>query len=179
MRRISKILLGISLCLLITFFGGNLDSFSLFAQAEEMSYDCNLPEEIAITFLEGKCKESTLEEPITFYRYYTLNEDGTEKYKYGRYLTTDKFDNNGEVIIKLALDQCWGNKANLIETVTSPEVTTVYQGITGPQNPPECYPGGGQQTFIVDSRDPDIIWSEGEQIEQTYSQCETSLKCTE
>ncbi len=171
MLKISKILVGITLCLLITFFGVNWNSFSLFVQAEEMSYDCNLPEEIAITFLEGKCTEKALEEPITFYRYYTLNDDGTEKYKFGRYLTTDKFDNNGEVIIKLALDQDWGNKANLIETVTLPEGTTVYQGITGPQNPPDCYPGGGQQTFIVDSRDPDIIWSEGEKIEETYSKC--------
>ncbi len=171
MLKISKILVGITLCLLITFLGVKWDSFSLFAQAEEMSYDCNLPEEIAITFLEGNCTERTLEEPEIFYRYYTLNEDGTEKYKYGRYLTTDKFDNNTEVIVKLALDQDWGNKANLIETVTLPEGTTVYQGITGPQNPPDCYPGGGQQTFIVDSRDPDIIWSEGQEIEVTIFNC--------
>ena len=59
MLKISKILVGISLCLLITFFGGNWDSVSLFAQAEEMSYDCNLPEDIAITFLEAKCTERT------------------------------------------------------------------------------------------------------------------------
>ena len=171
MPKFSKILVGIVLCLSITFFGGNWNSFSLFAQAEEISYDCNLPEDIAITFLEGKCTEITLEEPTTFYRYYTLNEDGTEKYKYGRYLTTDKFDNSTDVIVKLALDQNWGNKANLIETVTLPEGTTVYQGITGPQNPPDCYPGGGQQTFIIDSRDVNIIWSDGEKIDEIEFSC--------
>ncbi|MDJ0601629.1 MAG: hypothetical protein QNJ37_22635, partial [Crocosphaera sp.] len=171
MLKVSKILVGITFCLLITFFGLTWDSFSLFAQAEETIYDCNLDENISITFLEGKCTERTLEEPEIFYRYYTLNEDGTEKYKYGRYLTTDKFDKSTDVIVKLALDQDWGNKANLIETVTLPVGTTVYQGITGPQNPSDCYPGGGQQTFIVDSRDVNIIWSEGEEIESTEFNC--------
>jgi hypothetical protein len=49
-------------------------------------------------------------------------------------------------------------------TVTLPAGTTVYQGIVAPQNPASCYPGGGQQTFIKDSRDPNIKWSEGESI---------------
>ena len=171
MSKLSKILVGIILCLVITCLNGNWASSSLLAQTEELSSDCNLPVSIAVTFLEGKCTEITLEEPTTFYRYYTLGEDGIEKGKYGRYLTTDKFNNNSDVIVKLALDQDWGNKANLIETVTLPAGTTVYQGITSPQNPPDCYPGGGQQTFIIDSKDINIIWSDGEKIDEIEFSC--------
>ncbi|QFS42594.1 hypothetical protein GXM_00067 [Nostoc sphaeroides CCNUC1] len=52
----------------------------------------------------------------------------------------------------------------MIQPVTLPAGTTVYQGIVAPQTPNKCYPGGGQQTFIKDTRDPNIKWSEGENI---------------
>ncbi|MBH8555808.1 hypothetical protein I8751_26365 [Nostocaceae cyanobacterium CENA357] len=127
--------------------------------AEEISSSCPLPSEIAITFLNSKCQEVKLEQPQTFYRYYSSTEN-----RYGRYLTADQYKTNVEVIKNLALDQSWGNKATMIQPVTLPAGMTVYQGIVAPQTPTQCYPGGGQQTFIKDTRDPNIKWSEGQNI---------------
>jgi hypothetical protein len=39
-----------------------------------------------------------------------------------------------------------------------------YQGIVGPQAPATCYPGGGQQIFIKDSKDPNIQWSASQNL---------------
>lgn len=127
--------------------------------AQEVSSSCPLPSDIAVTFLNSKCEEVKLEEPKTFYRYYSSSEN-----RYGRYLTTDKYETNVEVIRNLALNQSWGNKATMIQPVTLPVGMTVYQGIVAPQTPTQCYPGGGQQTFIQDTRDPNIKWSEGQNI---------------
>jgi hypothetical protein len=131
------------------------------ARAQQATSECPLPNEIAITFLNSKCKEVKLEEPRTVYRYYS--SDGN---KYGRYLTTKKYKTNIEVIKYLALNQSWQppNQATMIEKVTLPAGTTVYEGIVAPQTPAKCYPGGGQQTFIQDSRDPNIKWSDGENL---------------
>jgi hypothetical protein len=123
--------------------------------AQELAVSCPLPPEIAATFLDSKCEEVKLAQPQHFYRYYS--SDGN---KYGRYLTTDKYKTNVEVIRKLALNQDWGNQATMMLKVTLPAGTMVYQGIVAPQNPAACYPGGGQQTFIKDSRDPNIKWDE-------------------
>lgn len=173
--KLGKFLLGLTLCVMSFLFLGNLSHPLSLTQpsalAQQTTITCNLPESIAITFLDAKCTERVLEKPEILYRYYTVNNDQTVQYKYGRYLTTNQYDNNGDVISNLALDQTWGNKANMIETVTLPAGTTVYQGITGPQNPPQCYPGGGQQTFINDTRDPKIIWSEGQPIEVEAFSC--------
>ncbi|BCL35265.1 hypothetical protein [Nostoc sp. MS1] len=127
--------------------------------AQEVAASCPLPTEIAVTFLNSKCKEVTLKKPHTFYRYYS---DSTNKY--GRYLTRNLYKTNVEVIRNLALNQSWGNKATTILRVTLPAGTVVYQGIVAPQNPAQCYPGGGQQTFIKDTRDPNIKWVEGENL---------------
>ncbi len=131
------------------------------ARAQEATSECSLPTEIAITFLKSKCKEVKLEKPRTFYRYYSDSSN-----KYGRYLTTNKYKTNVAVIKHLALNQTWQppNQATMIETVTLPAGTTVYEGIVAPQTPAKCYPGGGQQTFIQDSRDPNITWSDGESL---------------
>ncbi|MDZ8185929.1 MAG: hypothetical protein RMX96_13895 [Nostoc sp. ChiSLP02] len=127
--------------------------------AQEVSASCPLPADIAITFFNSECKEVKLEQPQTFYRYYSNSSN-----KYGRYLTTNQYKTNVEVIKNLALNQQWGNQATLKLTVTLPAGTVTYQGIVAPQTPKECYPGGGQQTFIKDSKDPNIKWSEGENI---------------
>lgn len=124
--------------------------------AQEVSPSCPLPVAIAITFLDSKCKKVKLLMPQTFFRYYS-----SETNRKGRYLTTDQYQTNVEVIRNLALNQAWGNKAEKMLAVTLPAGTTVYQGIVAPQNPSSCYPGGGQQTFIEDSKDPNLSWAEG------------------
>jgi hypothetical protein len=127
--------------------------------AQEVSSSCPLPSEIAVTFLNSKCQEVKLKHPRIFYRYYSSSQN-----KYGRYLTTNKYKTNVEVIKNLALNQSWGNEATMIDTITLPAGTITYQGIVGPQAPKECYPGGAQQTFIQDSKDPNIKWSEGQNL---------------
>ncbi|AUS99261.1 hypothetical protein CLI64_01995 [Nostoc sp. CENA543] len=134
--------------------------------AQDVSPTCPLPSEIAVTFLDSKCEAVTLKQPRTFYRYYSSDSN-----KYGRYLTTDKYKNNLDVIRKLALNQAWGNQATMRLKVTIPAGTTVYQGIVAPQTPASCYPGGGQQTFIKDSKDPNIKWSEGKSMTVTEFTC--------
>lgn len=127
--------------------------------------NCPLPSEIAATFLNSKCKAVTLETSQTFYRYYSGNNN-----KFGRYLTTESYTTNTEVIRKLALNQDWGNQATMKLEVTLPAGTVVYQGIVGPQVPAACYPGGGQQTFIQNTRDPGITWTEkGNMVVELFS----------
>ncbi|WP_013322823.1 hypothetical protein [Gloeothece verrucosa] len=161
--------IGLTLLLTGTFFIANV--LNLWSQqpafAQELVSSCPLSQDIAITFLNAECQAIQLTEPKVYYRYY--NNDGS--YKYGRYLTTDRYGTNTDVITKLALNQNWGNKARMMETVTVPAGTIIYQGIVGPQDPPLCYPGGGQQTFITDSKDPNIQWSEGMPMIVNEFQC--------
>jgi hypothetical protein len=127
--------------------------------AQEAPSSCPLPTEIAVTFLSSKCKKVKLLMPQTFFRYYS-----NESNKKGRYLTTEQYQTNVEAIANLALDQTWGNKAEKMLSITLPAGTTVYQGIVAPQtqNLTSCYyAGGGQQTFIEDSKDPNLVWTEG------------------
>jgi hypothetical protein len=154
----------VSLCIGLTLLSFSVSSLPRLinapkAVAQEVTSSCPLPSEIAITFLNSECKEVKLEQPQTFYRYYSSSNN-----KYGRYLTTDKYKTNVEVIKNLALNQAWGNQATMIETITLPAGMTTYQGIVAPQTPKECYPGGAQQTFIENSKDPNIKWSDGENI---------------
>ncbi len=128
-------------------------------QVRAQEITCPLPSDIAVTFLNSTCHEVKIKQPKTFYRYYSDNNN-----KYGRYLTTNQYLNNVDVINKLALNQEWGNKAILAERVTLPAGTTIYRGLVAPVTGRICnylYPGGGQQIFIQDSRDPNIKWSEG------------------
>ncbi len=129
------------------------------ALTQETSASCPLPQEIAVTFLDSKCEEIKLTAPQSFYRYYSQ-----DSMRYGRYLTTDRFTKNVDVIRNLALKQEWGNKATTMITVTLPAGTTIYKGIVAPQEPTQCYPGMGVQVFIKDTRDPNIQWSAGESI---------------
>lgn len=108
----------------------------------------------AATFKDSQCKEVKLTQATNFYRYHS---DDTNKF--GRFMTTNKYSNDVDVIKNLALKQSWGNKATKIITVTLPSGTATYQGIVAFQDPATCYPGGGQQTYIVNSKDPNIQWS--------------------
>lgn len=124
--------------------------------AQQTSSACPLPANVAATFLESKCTKTVLTAPQTFYRYYS-----TDGNRYGRYLTTDRFSVNTDVIRSLALHQDWGNQAIKSLSVTVPAGTAVYQGVVAPQTPSACYPGGGQQIFIENSKDPKLVWAEG------------------
>jgi hypothetical protein len=126
------------------------------AQAQQLAPNCPLPQEIAATFANATCTKATLAAPQTFYRYFHSPQN-----RYGRYLTTDRFTTNVEVIRKLALNQAWGNRAERELSVTLPAGTVVFQGVVGPQTPVACYPGGAQQTFIENSKDPAIVWTDG------------------
>ncbi|MCW5317272.1 hypothetical protein GTQ43_26745 [Nostoc sp. KVJ3] len=153
-----------SLCIGLSLLSFSVSSLPRFVNspkvlAQEVSSSCPLASDIAVTFLDSKCQEVKLEHPKTFYRYYSSSQN-----KYGRYLTTNKYKTNVEVIKNLALNQAWGNQATIIEKVTLPAGTTIYQGIVAPQAPTKCYPGGGQQIFIQDSKDPNIKWSEGKNL---------------
>ncbi|MGA7937270.1 MAG: hypothetical protein WCA35_27210 [Kovacikia sp.] len=76
------------------------------AFAQEVPSACPLPQEIAVTFLNSKCKKVKLLMPQTFFRYYS-----NETNKKGRFLTSEQYQTNVEVIARLALNQQWGNKA--------------------------------------------------------------------
>ena len=139
--------------------GGALLGGVALAQSESTTQAtpaCPLPANLAVTFLESKCTRVVLSQPTTFYRYFSADTN-----RYGRYLTTDRFSVNTDVIRSLALHQDWGNKAIRSLAVTVPAGTAVYQGVVAPQTPSACYPGGGQQTFIENSKDPSITWVEG------------------
>ena len=136
------------------------------ALAQQLAPNCPLPQDIAATFLNATCTKATLPAAQTFYRYFHSPQN-----RYGRYLTTDRFSTNVDVISKLALNQAWGNKAERELSVTLPAGTVVYQGIVGPQTPAACYPGGAQQTFIENSKDPAIVWTDGPALTLKPFQC--------
>lgn len=127
---------------------------------------CPLPTEIAVTFLNSECQVVQLQQPRTYYRYYS-----TDNNKFGRYLTSDRYQKNVEVIQNLALNQEWGNQATMMLTVTVPAGTKVYEGVVAPQDPQSFYPGGGQQTFIENSKDPNLTWSQGTPMQVEAFQC--------
>ena len=122
----------------------------------QLAPNCPLPVNLAATFLNSTCTKTVLSKPQTFYRHFSNDSN-----RYGRYLTTDRFSVNTDVIRGLALNQEWGNQATRTLMVTLPAGTAVFQGVVAPQTPSTCYPGGGQQTFIENSKDPQITWVEG------------------
>ncbi len=124
--------------------------------AQEVPSLCPLPKDIAVTFLDSKCKKVKLLMPQTFFRYYS-----NETNKKGRYLTTEQYQTNVDVIKNLALKQEWGNKAEKMMSLTLPAGAIIYEGIVAPQTPISCYSGGGRQTFIEDSKDLNLFWTEG------------------
>lgn len=124
--------------------------------SSQLAPNCPLPIHLAATFLASTCSKKVLTQPQTFYRYFS-----NETNRYGRYLTTDRLTVNTDAIRSLAFKQNWGNRAERSLRVTLPAGTTVFQGVVAPQPPRSCYPGGGEQTFIENSNDPQILWVEG------------------
>lgn len=127
---------------------------------------CSLQANIAITFKDSQCREITLAAPKTYYRYYSGDNN-----RFGRYLSTDLYVRNVDAIRNLALKQEWGNHATMRLTVTVPAGTKVYEGVVAPQDPASCYVGGGQQTFIENTRDPNLVWSAGTPMQVETFQC--------
>ncbi len=150
--------LGVFGSLLLGNIGPNGNVYSGKVLAQTASCPLSDPN-IVVTFLNSECKKVTLTTDQVFYRYY-----GNSVSKYGRYLTTDNFSTTSTAIRGLALNQAWGNPANKRVKVTLPAGTVIYQGSAAPQTPSDCYPGGGQQTFIEDSRDPKIKWEDDGEI---------------
>ncbi len=114
---------------------------------------------VAKSFKDSNCIEVKLAKATIFYRHHTNDTD-----QKGRYLSSNQYTTNVDAIKKLALKQEWGNKALKITSVTLAAGTVTYQGIVAPQDPAACYPGGGQQTFIVNSKDASIQWSTSQNL---------------
>ena len=64
--------------------------------AQEVASSCPLLADIAVTFLDSKCKKVKLLMSQTFFRYYS-----NETNKKGRYLTTEQYQTNVEAITNL------------------------------------------------------------------------------
>lgn len=127
---------------------------------------CPIPDSVSdqptviASFLNSECTKQTLTQETIYYRYY--NSDDT--YRFGRYLTSNFYDSSNskttlDVIQELALAQYFGPPPNLAQLrgrVTLPPGLDVYIGIAGAQPPNVCYPGGGTQAFIENTRTPGI-----------------------
>lgn len=114
---------------------------------------------VAKSFKDSKCTEVKLTKATTYHRHHTGDND-----QKGRYLSSNKYTSNLDAIKNLALRADWGNKATKITSVILPIGTVTYQGIVASQEPSGCYPGGGQQTFIINSKDTAIQWSASQDL---------------
>jgi hypothetical protein len=77
---------------------GGLHPASAQQTEPQLAPNCPLPVNVAITFLESKCTRKVLTQPQTFYRHFSSDSN-----RYGRYLTTDRFAVNTDVIRGLPL----------------------------------------------------------------------------
>ncbi len=87
---------------------------------------------------------------------------------YGSYLSTDTFTSSSSAIAGDALDQSWfhPSAASSQVFVLAPVGTVVYQGTAAPiyqgllrpQKTPSVYPGGAEQTVILDSRAQNVMY---------------------
>ena len=119
------------------------------------------------------CTLQNLAQDITFYRYYSFpNLPDMNK---GRYLTTDLFDLNSQVIVALALFPFqpfpqFQNFAYYREQVLVKAGTDLYVGTTGPQPSTDvgsCYAGGAAQYFFAGenvSSNPSITFSSAQAL---------------
>jgi len=139
------------------------------------------------SFLNGQCAGRTIQElrnageSLTFYRYFTAEVPGVPSINKGSYLTTDKYDINLDAVTFLALDKEFGNNADsrqFVDISALPLDTVIYQGVAGPQPAPPaapnaCYPGGGQQTYVLfkDSRDPKVKYTFDQFTTKVASDC--------
>ena len=106
---------------------------------------CVAPAKYVNTFQNAKCAEVTLRYDLKLTRVFS-----NDNARLGTYFTTTCLLSPRYAIRKLALKQEWGNRATKIVEVTVPAGTTIYIGIAAFQDPETLYPGGGQQTVVVD-----------------------------
>ena len=106
---------------------------------------CAAPVKYVATFQQAKCVEVTLRYDLKLMRVFS-NDNAT----LGTYFTTTCLTSPRYAIRKLALKQEWGNRATKMVEVTVPAGTTIYIGIAAFQDPETLYPGGAQQTVVVD-----------------------------
>lgn len=111
---------------------------------------CAAPAKYVNTFQNAKCVEVTLRNDLKLMR--VFSSDNAQ----GTYFTTTCLMSPRYAIRKLALKQEWGNRATKIVEVTVPAGTTIYIGIAAFQDPEALYPGGAQQTVVVDLRK--LVW---------------------
>ena len=124
--------------------------------------------QVADSFSNYTCALQTLPQDITFYRYYSF--PSLPDINIGRYLTTDWFDLNSQVIVALALfpfqpNPQFQNFAYYREEVLVKAGTDLYVGTAGPQPSNDvgsCYAGGATQYFFAGenvSSNPSITFS--------------------
>jgi hypothetical protein len=116
------------------------------------------------TFTNAVATKVVLDRPTTFFRVFSdpvNNQPPVIENNYkGAYTSTREFFNSRAAIRRLALDQSFfhPNGATMKVDVMAPAGTTVYvgkvapilQGIFAPRRPPSFYPGGVNQTVILD-----------------------------
>jgi hypothetical protein len=142
---------------------------------------CNIPEtnttdkwfnadDVIHSFAGYQCSLETLSQDTIFFRYYSFPSAPT--INIGRYLTTDFFNLNSDVIVKLALypfppNPQFQNFAYYREEVLVKANTDIFVGLAGPQPPGNlgsCYAGGAAQYFYAGdnvSNNPSITFSGG------------------
>ena len=113
--------------------------------------ECAAPVKYVETFQSAKCVEVTLRYDLKLMRVFS-----SDNAMLGTYFTTTCLTSPRYAIRKLALKQQWGNRATKIVEATIPAGTTIYIGIAAYQDPETLYPGGAQQTVVVDISN--LVW---------------------
>jgi hypothetical protein len=122
-------------------------------RAQDVNPQCPAPAMYVATFQDSKCVAVTLQYDLKLTRVFS-----GDKSEQGHYFTTTPLLSRSYAIRRLALKKEWGNLATTQIEATVPTGTTIYIGIVAPQNPQAMYPGGAQQTVIVDLTG--IVWGQ-------------------
>jgi hypothetical protein len=130
------------------------------AQDVNNGSQCPAPSRYVETFQDSKCVAVTLTYALKLTRVFS-----DDRSKQGHYFTTTPLLSSSYAIRRLALKKEWGNSARRQADATIPTGTTIYIGIVAPQQPPELYPGGAQQTVIEDLTG--IIWGRTRSVPNT------------
>ena len=145
----SKILRGLPVLFTIGLFV--TVTFGQTSNSDVPAVQCAAPAKYVDTFQNAKCLVVTLQYDLKLTRVFS-----SDNAKVGTYFTTTCLLSPRYAIRKLALKQQWGNRATKIVEVTVPAGTTIYIGIAAFQDPEVLYPGGAQQTVVVDLNS--VVW---------------------
>ncbi len=129
--------------------------------------------QVVDSFSNYECALQTLTQDTTFYRYYSFPQAPITNI--GRYLTTNFFDLNSDVIVWLALypfppNPQFQNFGYYREEVLVLAGIGLYAGTAGPQpstNIGSCYAGGAAQYFFAGenvSSNPSITFSSAQAL---------------